>query len=216
MIIDHNYTEYLKIRRKSGENKYNGAYYYSKEIVNNIIPYIKTDRNWITVNTLGYGLDHSIVFIHNNKNPDRYNWLSKYKDLILVCSVKDTMWKVAHLGTPVYLPLSVDVEYVKKYRKAKKTKDIAFAGRLIKMKYGDLPDNIDILSGMSRGKLLNEMSKYKKVYAVGRVAIEAKILGCEVLAYDYRYPNTEEWSIYDNKNACKKLQKLIDKIDKGV
>ena len=216
MIIDHNYKDYRKRWKASGGNKYNGAYYYSKEIVDNIIPNIKTDRNWITINTLGFGVDHSIVFIHNNKNPERYNWLSKYNDLILVCGVEDTCWKVAHLGTPIYIPLSVDVNYVKKFRRAKKTKEVAFAGRLMKMKYGTLPDNIDILSGLSRGRLLNEMSKYKKIYAVGRLAIEAKILGCEVLPYDKRYPDPEMWEIIDNFNASRRLQKALDKIDGKV
>ena len=46
-------------------NKFNGAYYYSKEIVENIIPHVRTNYNWVTIN-INKSLPHSIVFIHNN------------------------------------------------------------------------------------------------------------------------------------------------------
>ena len=45
MIIDHNHPDYKAKWKTLGEDKYNGAYYYSKEIVKNIIPNVKTDRN---------------------------------------------------------------------------------------------------------------------------------------------------------------------------
>lgn len=46
MIIDHNNPLYVKKRNSLiNGNKYNGAYYYSREIVKNIIPLVKTDRN---------------------------------------------------------------------------------------------------------------------------------------------------------------------------
>lgn len=67
MIIDHTHIEYIqKWQGMNQASKYNGAYYYSCEIVENIIPAVKTDRNWITVNVKGVGCDHAIVFIHNN------------------------------------------------------------------------------------------------------------------------------------------------------
>ena len=44
-------------------------------------------------------------------------------------SEKDDMPKLEYLGTPIYLPLSVDVEYVKQFRKDTKTKELAFVGR---------------------------------------------------------------------------------------
>ena len=45
MIIDYNHPIYkAKRENMSGFNKYNGAYYYSKDIVKNIIPKVKTDR----------------------------------------------------------------------------------------------------------------------------------------------------------------------------
>ena len=69
MIIDHNYPTYRKKRNSLDYgNQHNGAYYYSKEIVKNIIPNVKTDRNWVTVRATNLPkeiMDHSIVFIHN-------------------------------------------------------------------------------------------------------------------------------------------------------
>ena len=123
------------------------------------------------------------------------------------------MDKVRRYGTPVYLPLSVDVDYVKQF-KTEKTKDIAYVGRKEKPGTEKLPKNIGYLSGMTREMLLREMAKYRKVYAVGRCAIEAKILGCEVLPFDSRYPDPSVWEILDNRQAAKLLQTEIDKIDK--
>ena len=214
MIIDHNHPLYRQIWKDS-QNKYNGAFFYSKEIVKYIIPNVKTDRNWITVNIPGSGCDHAIVFIHNNLNPEeRYAWLAKYKDLVLVCGIKETMPKVAHLGTPIYLPLSVDVANICQY-KAPKTKDSAFVGRPIKRRYNGviLPDNIDYIEGLPRTKLLAEMAHYKNIYAVGRCAIEAKVLGCKVKRYDPRFPDPDLWEVIDNSEAAVMLQVILNRID---
>ena len=213
MIIDHNNPEYRKIWDVSGKNQHNGAYYYSVEIVRDIIPNIKTDRNWVTINARGQCCDHSIVFIHNNQFPSRYDWLKEYKDLILVCGVETTCDKVKHLGTPIYLPLSVNVKEVERY-KAKKTKDTAFVGRRTKRSGIIFPSDTDYLEDMSRNKLLKEMAKYENVYAVGRCAIEAKILGCNVLPYDDRYPDPDIWKILDNQEAVSILQNKLDLIDR--
>lgn len=215
MIINHDHPKYRRKWHSAGANRYNGAFYYSKEICRNIIPRVKTDRNWITINIPGVGCDHAIVFIHNNLNSQNYDWLSKHKDLILVCGVPETCDKVAHLGTPIYLPLSVDVGYVSKFKTDTKTKGTAFVGRKSKMKYGRLPEGIDYIHGMKRQAMLPVMAQYEKVYAVGRCAIEAKILGCEVLPYDERFPDTERWQVLDNREAAKILQAQLDKIDKA-
>lgn len=211
MIFDHNSKVYRAKWKLSGDNRFNGAYYYSKEIVDNIIPRVKTDRSWVTINAPSQCEDGAIVFIHNNNVPGLYDWLEKYDDLILVCGIESTCEKVAHLGTPIYLPLSIDVEDVKSHE-ASKTKDTAFVGRKGKRTY-NLPQNIDYLEGMPRELLLDEVAKYKKVYAVGRCAIEAIALGCEVLPYDDRYPDTSIWKVMDNKEAAKILQAKIDEID---
>ena len=138
MIIDHTHPDYAKKRRKMlNGDQYNGAYYYSKEIVKNIIPNVKTDRNWITIRLpeLKDHPDHSIIFIHNNRNPNYYEYLQNYKDCILVCGLPSTAENLQYFGKSIYLPLSVDVEQVKKYIVKEKTKDRAFAGRAIKLNY---------------------------------------------------------------------------------
>lgn len=210
MIINHKNPLYRHILSMQFNNKYNGAYYYSIEICDRMIPNIKTDYNWITVNIQGVGCDHAIVFIHNNQYPERYEWLSQYKDLILVCGVPETCEKVAHLGRTIYLPLSINVEEVTGYRR-EKTRDTAFAGRPSKKRGIKLPDGIDYIEGLPRSTLLRRMAQYKNIYAVGRTAIEAKALGCNILPYDPRYPDPERWKVIDNLEAAKMLQEELDK-----
>lgn len=223
MIISHDHICYQRRWRDAGQNRFNGAYYYSVEIVKNIIPRVKTNRNWVTVNIPFMNhepqfykccADHSIVFIHNNLHPENYDWLKRYNDLILVCGVPSTCDKMRHVGTPVYLPLSVDVEDVKKHKKTKR-KERAFVGRASKLYGFEPPEGTDIIAGLPRNELLDKMAEYKEVYAVGRVAIEAKILGCDVLPYDSRYPDPGIWQILDNREAAEMLQKKLDEIDGG-
>ena len=95
MIIDHTSPYY---QRPMTAGKYNGAWYYSEEIVKNIIPNISTDRSWLTINAKGAPVPNgSIVFIHNNLHPQFYTWLSGKSDLILVCGIPETMELVRHL-----------------------------------------------------------------------------------------------------------------------
>ena len=211
ILMSHDSPRYRQKWNRCGRNKYNGALYYSKEIVKNIIPRVSTDRTWITVNMPGVACNHSIVFVHNNLHPENYDWLTQYKDVVLVCGVPETCEKVAHIGTPIYLPLSVDVEEVGKYH-CTKTKEAAFAGRPTK-RTAQLPAGIDYLEGLPRREMLARMAEYKKIYAVGRTAIEAKALGCEVLPYDERYPDTSRWQVLDNSEAAEILQRELDRID---
>lgn len=216
MIIDHNHQQYRKKWRAAGKNRYNGAFYYSKEIVANIIPNVDTDRNWITVNVPGVGVEHSIVFIHNNLHPENYEWLRKYKDIVLVCGVPETVEKVAHIGKAIYLPLSIDVRYVQRFKVAPDQQDgVAFVGRPAKRRMDGvkLPAGVRLIEGMKRQQLLQEMAKYKQILGVGRVAIEAKALGCEVLPYDSRFPDPDRWAVIDNKEAARILQQKLDEID---
>lgn len=212
MIISHEHPAYKRRWTDAGINRWNGAYYYSREITKNIIPNVRTSRNWVTVNVPGFAADHSIIFIHNNLHPENYEWLSRYKDLVLICGIPETCEKIAHLGKAVYLPLSVDVEYVRQF-KTEKTKEAAFVGRPSKRKNTDLPPGIDYLEGLRRKELLQRMAEYKTVYAVGRTAIEAKILGCRLKAYDPRFPKVSKWKILDNRKAAKMLQEMLDEID---
>lgn len=215
LIIDHNTEKYRKRWENAGSDKWNGAYYYSKEIVENIIPRVKTSRNWVTVNQPGECYNHAVVFIHNNKYPEAYAWLKKYKDLVLVVGAPQTVEKVQHLAAhTIYLPLSVDVEYVEQFKRPK-TKENAFVGRPEKLVGVDLPIGLEVLTDLPRESLLPQVAEFKKVYAVGRCAIEARILGCDIGVYDPRYPDADLWQVIDNKDAAKMLQKELDKIDKG-
>ena len=216
MIIDHTYPPYVKKRNSlEGGNKYNGAYYYSKEIVKNIIPNVKTDRNWITVRATNLPkeiMNHSILFVHNTVNPNYYEYVKDYDDVILVCPVPQIMDGVSFWGKTIYLPLSIDLESVLKYKKKEHKKDVCFAGRRMKIT-NRVPKNIPILSDMSQSKLLQAMSDFKQVYAVGRCACQARALGCEVLRYMDKYPDPNFWKVIDNKDAAKMLQKMLDEID---
>lgn len=212
MIIDHTHPEYLAMWDALSNDKYNGAWYYSQEIVRNIIPNVKTRRNWVTINIPGRCYDNAIVFIHNNLHPEIYQWLKHYNNLVLVCGTVETADVMSYLAPSIYLPLSVDVEEVKNYAE-RKTKGTAFAGRLSKAIDAKIPKDVKKLCGVPREELLPEMSKYRKIYAVGRTAIEAKVLGCEVLSYDPRYPDPSIWQIVDNKEAAAMLQKMLDERD---
>lgn len=201
-------SEYYKTTQKP-----NGALLYSQEIVKYFIPNIQTTRNWVTIRVVPFAFDHSIVFIHNNLNPWFYDYLQNYKDLILVCGVPETCDKVRHLGIPIYLPLSVCVKDVEKW-KTKKTKSVCYAGRKGKFASCNVPLSTDHLQDMEHDDLLREMAKYRRVYAVGRTAIEAKILGCEVLPYDPRYPDPDVWRVVDTMDAVKMLQEGLNAIEK--
>lgn len=208
MIFSHLSPEYTN-------TKPNGALLYSEEIVKYFIPNIKTDRNWVTINLAGHAFDHSIVFIHNNLTPELYEWLKDYDDLILVCSQPETMEAVKEYGHPIYVPLSVPVEEVKKYRVEKKTKVKAYAGRVGKYASKNAR-NCDRLEDLSHEELLKRMAEYSFIYAVGRTAIEARILGCIILRYDPRYPDPSIWQVIDSMDAVKILQEELDKAEREI
>ena len=214
MIYDHNAASYQMRRLSMGAGRWNGAYYYSKELVENIIPKVKTDRDWVTIHMPGMCVDRAIYFVHNNNSQAMYAGLMMYDDLILVCGVPETCKKISRYGRAVYLPLSVDVEYVRQFKR-RKTRGTAYVGRAGKRRNLSFAPDVDFLEGMPRDELLEEMSRYRQVYAVGRCAIEAKVLGCEVLPYDQRYPDPSLWKVMDNSEAAVILQGLLDEIDGG-
>lgn len=215
MIIDHNHPKYLRVWSRIGANKYNGAYYYSKEIVKNIIPNVKTDRNWLTVEATGLYPDHSIVFVHNRLHPEWYKPYRQKKDVILVCSVPELCKTLNPYGRTIYLPLSIDVAEVEKYR-CEKDREAAYVGRAKKLRDipgSKVPAGVDIITGIPRELCLAQMARYRKIYGVDRVALEALVLGCEILPYEPTYPDPSIWKVLDNKEAAVILQEELDKID---
>ena len=213
MVIDHTNRFYSNILP-------NGALIYSMNIVKNIIPNVKTDRNWVTINCRQC-VDNAIVFIHSNLDlENRYDYLPKYKNLVLVASQPATVEKLKELGYGdhvIYLPLSVDKKELLKY---KVTKPHARAGTC----YAGRPDkpyveglkldkNIVHLSQLTHPDMLRRLNDFKYCYAVGLTAIEAKFMGCTLLPFDRRYPDTRIWRIIDGKDAAKILQEKLDKID---
>lgn len=194
----------------------NGAYWYSKEIYENILPKIKTDRNWILINVNNCCADHSIVFIHNNAHPESYWWLDNYDDLILVCSQVKTLKAMIEMFPrfhSVLLPLSIDTKYVKKFKVKQKTKEIGYYGRKVKCPPSIMiNDKIEKIYSKDREYCLKEVAKFKTVYAIGRCALEAKCLGCEVLSHEGEYVNTK-FDLLDNKEVIPMLQRFITEID---
>ena len=216
MIINHEHERFQRAFNNPARkhNKFNGGYYYSMEICQNIIPNIQTDRNWLTIDWNGEKpFDHAIAFVHHNINIHWYaDW--KGKDVILVCGMPETVEKVAPYGHAIYLPLSVDVAYVEQFRR-EKTKNACFVGREEK-KTSRVPRDVDCLEALPRPLLLHRLAQYRRAYAVDRCAIEAKILGCEIMPYGYGYGvehGPDFLNVLDNKDVVPILQAEIDKID---
>lgn len=210
MIFNHEAPEF----QTPTYNRNNGAYWYSTEICKHIIPNVKTDRNWVTIGCYGKCFNHSVVFAHSNLYPYVYDsYLPAFDDLILVCSWPQTYEAVRHLGTPVLLPMSVDTEYVKTFER-EKDRGICYAGRAEKCPdWLRFKSGIDFISEVERETFLSELARYRQVYAIDRVAIEAKVLGCEVLPYDDRFPDPDYWQVIDSRDAAHMLQRLIDEVD---
>lgn len=202
--------EYRLRRANMGSDMHNGAYYYAVEIERRIIPNVQTDRAWVTLNNVGCE-DGAIVFVHNNLHPENYDWLSDYDDLVLVCGIPETVEKVSHLGTAIYLPLSIDVEEVMSYAMPKTRRKACRFGRPGKVEKASR--NADRVCGLPRGKALNLVAQYESCYAVGRCAIEARALGCKILPYDPRFPDPSIWKVIDNLEAAEILQRELDRID---
>ena len=211
-IFSHLSPEYLELNIPHD----NGAYYYSKEIYENILPKIKTKRDWCLINVKNQCTDGAIVFIHNNKNPERYDWLAGYKDLILICSQPKTLAFMIEMYPKfhcILLPLTIDVKYVKQFKPKRKTKDTCYFGRIVKCPEEIyLNDKIDKISGENRDETLKIVGKYKNCYAIGRCALEAKALGCNVISHEGEYENVD-FKVLDNSEVIPELQRLLNEID---
>lgn len=223
LIIDHTHPEYEAIRSYANKfrGKYNGCWYYSQEIVKNIIPNVKTKRGWNTVGRELTGMqDGMIVFLHDNATTWNYGWLKKYKDLVLVCSSEFTRNSVIYSGHTVLLPMSIDTEYVKQFKVKRKTKETCFVGNWWVREQMTIPSasitgKVDFLSNLPREKLLKEVAKYKRAYAIDRCAMECLTLGCELLPLPTRYHCDNVGKVVDNREVAEMLQKELDKLDGG-
>ena len=216
-MITHLHPEYIEAHDATGNGYHNGAYYYAMEILKNIIPNVKTHRDWNTVGRDLEGMhDSMIVFLHDNSTPWHYEWLHKYKDLVLVCSSRYTADSVKFSGQTILLPMSIDIDYVRQFR-TEKTKDICFVGNVwVRANTDqDIPDGVDFFSGLPREDLLKELAKYRYCYAIDRCALEAKALDCELLPLKTRYHCDNVGRLLDNKEAAKILQEELNKIDGG-
>ena len=212
MIIDHTSRYYTNVIP-------NGALIYSINIKKNIIPNVKTKRNWVTIDT-HQCLDNSIIFIHSNVDLEKYLYYKDYKNLILVASQPETVQKLREMEIAdhvIYLPLSIDVAETLKYKDTKPhtREGYCYAGRPDKPFVDGLrlDRNITFLSRLTHPDLLTKLNNFKYCYAVGLTAIEAKLMGCTILPFDRRYPDTKIWKILDGKDAAAILQEKINKID---
>lgn len=192
-------------RDKQTHGKENGAYYYSKEIEDNILPELGFDMFFVTAGAAIYTPrelpDGTIVICHDNRSTKQSYGKLFGKGMIWVCSKHSTVKTLEGYGEKaVYVPLSIDTEYVKQFKR-KKTKDTAYVGNAwaFKREYlNSLPIDIEQLSGMPRVKLLKEMAKYKRVLAEGRVYLEAMILGCKVELPKYENITAEAPELFDS------------------
>ena len=219
IVIGTNNKQYIGYRKIFSQGGHNGAYYYAKELEENIVPLVKTDRNWDLLGmkfTAHYA--HSIVFIHHNLSFDKtYRFLKKFDDQLLVVSSWKTYAAAQDAGfSVIFVPLSIDVDYVQKFS-TPKTKDACYAGNRWKFKEKDLakfvPESVDCPEAdLPREELLKFIAPYKKCYAIGRCALEARALGCEIMKCDSRY-EPEDFPLLDNRDAAKILQEELDKID---
>lgn len=180
-------------RNKQTTGKENGAYYYAREIEENILPVIDLHEFILTAGATLYIAkdipDGAVVVCHDNRSTRQSYGHLFNKGITWICSKQSTVEALVSYGEHgVYVPLSIDTEYVKQFKR-KKTEDIAYVGNswAFKREYlNALPANVEQLSGMDRVKLLQEMAKYKRVIAEGRCLMEAQVLGSktEVPKYD--------------------------------
>lgn len=214
IIQDHNTEEYKQRYDSITTGKHNGAYYYSKEIIENFIPNIITDYNWQTIYH-NKAPEHCIVFVHSNNNLALYNYLLQYDDVILVCSTKHSQEQLLLKGHKqvIYVPLSIDVEYLSKFKSETKRGTIAcgnvWAFTAVTKTYF-IQNKIPHYHDLERDELLTKMGNTKTVYAIGRCAMEAIYLGANVIQPDKEYPVEKYDTYYTQTDAIRIMQEQLD------
>ena len=216
VYIHYNDINYVRKWENLPSGKFNGAYYYSRDIEEHLAPYLTTKR---PINVIGTvccgGVDHMVVFIHNYLNSKAYGWLSRYNDVIVVSSDYNVEDEILKNHKVIHLPLSVNVEEIAKHKVKKKTEDACYMGNQWVFKKQELaelvPPDVHRFGEMDREKLWDIVAKYKYAYAIGLCAIEARVLGCRLKMSRYRYPDPEgKFKVFDLREAAVCLQEAID------
>ena len=113
----------------------------------------------------------------------------------------------------IFIPLSIDINYVKQFKTKRKTKKVCYYGRLEKCPKDIMEDDtIDKLGEGERDEMLKQIAKYKMVYAIGRCALEAQALGCEVKSHQGEYEGVK-FELKDNTDIIHDLQRILNEID---
>lgn len=193
-ILGTESSKYKKWYDQQGVRKNNGSYYYSKEVEQIILPHL-SDLPVVIV-TAGAVLYNtrdiprgSVIICHDNRTTkDSYGKFFG-KNMLWVCSKQSTVDTLSSYGErAVYVPLSIDTQYVAQFKRQRRKNATAFVGNAwaFKDKYiASLPDDVVILNDMERGQLLKEMAKYKHVIAEGRCLMEAQVLGASCTVPQY-------------------------------
>lgn len=206
-----NETEYKKWRNSLKSGQFNGAYFYAKEIEDIILPKLEGD---FFINTVAVQLyepkqipDGAIVVAHDN-----YHTVERYspyfgKNITWICSKYDAYFKLMGRGErAVLVPMSVDTEYVRKVAgKPRKTLDTGFFGNAWDFKESEMTklytQGVELISNLTREEALKRMAKFKTMYAEGRCAIEATVLGCDVKLIEYPDFPAEPVQVLDSRDV---------------
>ena len=222
IIVSSNHPQYVARRNAlPPTDRFNGAYYYSKDLENLVCPLLETKR---PINLLGMkscgGVDGMIVFVHQYVDVARnYAWLKQFNNLIIVSSDHRADRILRHLGKVVHLPLSVDTVEIAKHRVERKDQYACYYGNPWGFKRQEIhelvPPEVHRFGTMPREKAWDVIAHYQYCYAIGLCALEAQQLGCKLRQSRYRYPNpARSFPVLDCRDAAKMLQKALDLIDK--
>lgn len=216
IVLGINTQRFIKWHSKQGITRNNGSYWYAREIEEIILPKIDKKLLIVTAAATIYHRheipDNAIVVCHDNRTTVKsYGFLFK-KNILWICSKQSTVNTIIKEGDrAVYVPLSIDTEYVKKFKR-KKTKDIAFVGNAwgFKKNYlSSLPKNIAQISNLERDDLLREIAQYKKVIAEGRCLMEAQALGCKCEVPKYENLESVYVDLLDSRDAIPLWQEAL-------
>lgn len=208
IVLGVNTEKFINWYSKQGVTRNNGAYWYSKEIEDIILPHIDRKIFIVTAGAKLYNafeiIDNAVVVCHDNRSPKNSYGSLFNKNILWICSKHSTVKLMESYGErAAYVPLSINAEYVKTF-KTKKTKDTAFVGNSwgFKRSYlNSLPKDITQLSNLERDDMLREMAKYKKVIAEGRCLMEAQVLGCDCEAPKYKDLESVYVDVLDSNDA---------------